>query len=605
LFLASTQPPIDAVSMALERVGPRRMEALSVPLDGIAFTVLPGYLTRFWPWEYWGNTVCFLFVLASVLLTIAAAGLLRRGWIVLLAWGASPALLSFAVAGYPHAAGYFPHALALWVTLDRRIERRLVSTLALSLLACASSWYCYDPARTVFLVFLGAAILRGDARWPARLVWLAVGALQLWTVLAWLGNGGGILPTDFDPARLWSAVVSVGRSVFVARYLDEPVLLVAAFLSFFFFRRDRLPVFGLWLAQLGLVVMLAAKGPELLCPRRFLLVECYCLLVVGRMYAEASRAPRRMAITHDSARVMLLLAGSVWQVAGLVQFARQPRPAVSWALPYAHAQVDFQVVRFGAEWADEMASRVEAGETLIVIYSLGFYAENATNPTKLLERMYLRLGHERFVDSVLVFGATPCLPNCLPLRPLSEIDDVLDRIRPGGPIEPSAVALYYTQDLLTTYQHTAEPESAAVFAAVRRRFSLEQEPTPDARLMRFRVRPRPPDASDGFSIEAASGRYERVHEGVRDERHVDWSGPPFEQYWVVDEPRAAPYLIRRPWADAPFAVRLSARLHVSRAGTFELLLGSDEEAQVTVDDDVTTTKPTDGPPVSRTAHAHP
>ena len=111
---------------------------------------------------------------STVATRVKAAGLpLRQGWIVLLAWGASPPLLSFALAGQAYASGYFPHALALWVTLDRRFERRLLLTLLLSLFACAFSWYLYDTARTVFAVFLGAAVLRWDARWPAR-AWAAM-----------------------------------------------------------------------------------------------------------------------------------------------------------------------------------------------------------------------------------------------------------------------------------------------------------------------------------------------------------------------------------------------------------------------------------------------
>jgi len=72
---------------------------------------VPGALGRWWPSEYWAHGLTFVLVLVTFWLILRFGELpLRKAWLMALAWGASPALLSFSVAGYPYATGFLPHA---------------------------------------------------------------------------------------------------------------------------------------------------------------------------------------------------------------------------------------------------------------------------------------------------------------------------------------------------------------------------------------------------------------------------------------------------------------------------------------------------------------
>ena len=87
----------------------------------------------------------------------------RWAWVVLLAWGASGALLSFSLAGLPWVNGFLPHALALWIVLDARLRRRWLATVVLCLVASELPWHVYELGKTACLVFLLGAFLVSEA----------------------------------------------------------------------------------------------------------------------------------------------------------------------------------------------------------------------------------------------------------------------------------------------------------------------------------------------------------------------------------------------------------------------------------------------------------
>jgi hypothetical protein len=579
-FVATTKSVREALALVVD---PTAFGSLSVPRNSLLCALLPGYLGRLWPWEYWGHLVTLLLVVATLALVATAMTLpARRWWIVLLAWGASPALLSFSLAGFPWATAFLPHALALVAVLHPRVRRTWFLGPILCTAAVATAWQGYELGKTAFVVFLAGAVLLGEVPVLARLLWLATGAFQLHTVLVHPSAATFAFMSTPIPS-VWPVVEATGRVMtdvfFVPHGLDLPFLLAAAVVALVALRRDRLFLATLLAVQLGLVVVLAMNSPGELRPRRFLVVG-YCALTLVAAAFRGDARPRAHA-----AIVVLLVAGTVGQVGNLVAFARGPRPAVDYPLPYTYSQADYMVPRPPIDWAARMGDEVLAGDTVLVVYGRFAYDENATNPTNVLERIYLRVGHERFVRSVLVFGSLPCGYDCLPLRPLSDIDRALADITPDGPILPSSVHLYYSQDLFLTYEHTFETESATAFAAIRRRFALREESVLGPKLLHFRLVPRPADATDGITITQPTGLLTHGTSGLGEATAVTWSSLPFERYWVLDEPRPprSSYVEPRPWGADPLRVALRGTLALARTGHYEVILGADESAEVLLD----------------------
>jgi hypothetical protein len=574
-FVASTQPVADALRYLFEH---NRRDTLPFPLYSLPFTVVPGYLETLWPWEYWAHLVTLVTVLLTLALIVAATKLpWSRAWVVVLAWGASSTLLSFALAGFPWASAFLPHAIALWIALDRRRNRSALVTLAVCLVASETSWHVYELGKTIFVVFFAAALLLRDLRWRTRVVFLAMGVLQLWWVRT-MPTSNTVEFTHLPPltvATVLEAVRAVLDGLLVSRTFDVPILCVAGVLSLLAFRRDRVFIAVLFAIQLGLVVALALIGVGHLRPRRFLMVDFYALVAVACAAREAR--PR----SAFSLLVLLLAAGNAWQLVDLAAFVRAPRGTYGFTLPYTQSQADYMVPFAEVDWAAEMAAQVEAGRTLIVVYGFRSYPENHTNPTAVLERLYLRLGHRRFVHSVLVFGDMPCRYCCVPVRPLSKLEKALDRIRPGGPIDPASVDLYYAQELHRAgpYLHVAAAESAEEFAAIRERFRVTQVSPSDARFVRFVLAPREPETQVCPSLDATEARYV----GADWDMPFEWTGFPFERHWIGDLPADGTYVRARPWGAEPFGVELSARLYVSEPRRYEFLLGADQPATLSID----------------------
>src|SRR5262249_13741483 len=148
------------------------------------YSLIPGYLGRLWPWEYWVHVLVFVTFCVTLWTILRGAGLpLRAAGILLLGWGASPMLLSHAVEGYPWASAFLPHALALWITTSPSLRRRPLLTLVSALLVNELSWHVYELGKTVSVVFLAATVLLRDVRRTTRAAWLAAALTHLGEVL--------------------------------------------------------------------------------------------------------------------------------------------------------------------------------------------------------------------------------------------------------------------------------------------------------------------------------------------------------------------------------------------------------------------------------------
>ena len=490
LFLLSTRSAWAAVREVLYQ---SRHYSAPFPYFSVLSALLPGALTTFWPWEYWAHVVTFALFLVTLGLILLATGVpFRNAWVVLLAWGASGALLSFSVAGIPWVTGFLPHALALWIVLDPRLRHRWLLTLLLCLLAAEVPWHVYELGKTACLVFVLGALLVPEVPRGIRVLWLVTGAVGFAQVFAYpsvhVEAFTGLRP--LGPADTWMRIVTVGRMLATA-WLDVPLLMVAAAVACLSLTRQRRLLAVMFAVQLGLMLALAMRGadPYEVRPRRFLMVDLYALTLVASAWGNGGRHQPWVR----PVLVALLIAGNAWQLVETARFVRTPfeRTATrdfGFTLPFTESQIDYMVRYADVDWSRELAARVDAGEKLLLVYNLGAYDENYSNPEALLERLYLHLGHRRFVDSVFAFGTNACRHTCLPIHPMKELAPFLDSIRADRPVDRGAIVGYWVAP-----QKFDEPvfarEREQMMQAIRARFGVELESPPDAKFVRFRLGP--------------------------------------------------------------------------------------------------------------------
>jgi hypothetical protein len=589
LFLVSTRSLWDAFSYVFDST--RNFHYWN-HTNSLLYTLIPGYLGSLWPWEYWSHLLTFLLFVLTLWLIIKSVKLpIRQSWILLLAWGASPALLSFSIAGYPYVTGFLPHALALSITLHPRIRQNWLLTLLLCLVANELSWHLYETGKTLFIVFIAAALLHENVPLRTRAVWLLTSALHVYMVLAHQGGTVGPLlrPDSFGIHEISTGVLNFGTALLAYQTLDIPVLFVVGALSLFFFRSDRWFLFVLLMVQIGLVVVLAAQGTDWIRPRRFLLVEFYCIMSIASMFRE-SHIVSRFGEKPKAIVVCVLVVGNIWQISDLIHYMKIPVHERRHPMPFTYSQADYTVPSAEVNWYLEARSRVNAGEKLLPIYNFSSYPENTTDPAGALERLYLKLGHQRFVDSVLVFGSIQCRYSCLPIRPLGTLEAFLEGIRSGGSTPPEIVTVYYLQDFHPMYRpldakSVFELESTMIFAEIRKRFAIRLKSPKESRFMRINIAERPFKSVPirGLVIETKQGQYEQQTGGRVQQRLFAWDELPLDITWVEDPPADSPYLLKRPWGNKPFSLKLSGTLRILENGLYDFLLGSYDGAILKLD----------------------
>lgn len=463
-------------------------------VDGFLPAMIPGWLASWWPSEYWPHVVALLMVLLSLGLVARALGLRRRDlWIVLLAWSASSTLLSFSVAGFAYASCVVPYALALWIVL--RWERRPFASAVLCVLAVECSFQVQELGRTVFLVFFTGALLLPAVPWKTRVAWLAVGTWSVWLALH---------HQDFNTTRfsgmivpplpmLWARLGALWERV-VALRIDLPVLPLAALVSLVLMPRRRWFWSSLVAIHLTLVVLIAVNegsllGPDAVWSRRTLLFSFLCLVTAVAACRERPRVAPWI--------VGMVLVGSLWQLADTVAWSRRPFLPYDdrqFTLPFVTTSLDYTVSSLPMRWYLEMRDRVDRGQKLLLLYNRSAFDENATDPAAILERLYLHLGHERFVSSVIVFGSHTYQNDAFPIRPMDTLATYLD-----GVTEPDQFAGY-------NLEHPGDAEASeraiqyradksALAAALLQRFRIETDPRQEhdmrgRQLTRFVLRAR-------------------------------------------------------------------------------------------------------------------
>jgi hypothetical protein len=525
--------------------------------NSLLYTLIPGALGRLWPSEYWGHWLTFTLVLLTFGLILRVAELpLRESWLLGLAWAASPALLSFSVAGYPYATGFLPHALALVTVTSPWLRARPLASLALALLAAELSWHVYEAGKTLIVVLVLGALLERRAPWTTRAAWLAASVVQVIRLLVQRGYNvdyvlGGV---GRGPGALATAAARVLHALLLP-VVDLPLLIPVGIVALLFVRRHRWLLIGGVASQLLTVVLATAVDPTAIRPRRILTTSFYCVTALAIAFRELApdegrRSLRRLVL------VTALLGGSLWQLADLWVFFRVPPSGRSQPLPFTFSQDDYVVAAAATDLARRVCTEVAAGRRVVLLYNLS--SETLADPPGLLERAYLGMGHGPFVRSVLSFGSSRCRYDCLPVRPLADSARDLAALATGG---PEAVAYY--RKALAGRRHVQE--AAVVLAALDHSFVLRPEPDPAPGFGRLRLVRRGRAGTVPIAIEGAT------------------DPPPLDFIWMPNPLAPGGRVRASPNGDQAFRYEWSAGVAAREDVAVDLLLGCDGALRLTLD----------------------
>jgi hypothetical protein len=551
LHTLSTHPLAEALRRLLRGVSDFRYWNST---NSLLYTLGPGSLGRLWPSEYWAHALTFALVLATFWLVLRVADLsVRDAWFLALAWGASSALVSFSVAGYPYATGFLPHALALAIVASPRLRAHPLVSAAVALLATELSWHLYEAGKTLIVVFVLAAFIERTAQWRVRAGWLVASGIQAGRLLAERGfnvdqviggAGAGLPALAGAAARTLKALVRPEA--------DLPVVVPLGLLALLALRRHRCLLAGGLASQVITVVLASAADPAAIRPRRLLTTAFYALTIVAVAYrqtAPGTRSRLRVAL------VTALVCGNLWQMADLALFFRAPPAGRVHPLPFTSSPYDYFVAAPETEMAREARAAIDRGRTVVFLYNLT--SETIADPAALLERVYLASGHEKFVRSILAFGRHRCRYDCLPVRPLEDVGKDIAILSASG---RDAVAFY--RKAPAPRRHVEE--ATMVLGALRRHFDLRPGPDPAPGFGRLDLAPR------------TAARLPIVFEAATEPLPLDLA-------WLAD-PRVPGGIVRTsPDGGRGFRYGWSAWAVAAQDVTVDFLLGADGWLRLTVD----------------------
>ncbi len=415
----------------------------------VFFTLIPTFFQQILPGQHYGIPVSFTLTAIGLALAFSYSGLKRENlWVLLLALGTSPVLLSFSVMGMPNCAALLPHAIALYMVLDPKLSASWWKTLLLGLVSIECSWQLYEIARTNFAVWLVAVVAIRAVPKSVRACWAALAALQIWLVqTADNGMRGGGFFTDqllsrLTPEAIAGATGTFLKGLFVDPAFSLPFLFVSAMAALILVRKNRWFWFVLLFAQIGLFWLSVLRNEAY--SRRFILVEFYALSLTLILFREiAERLPKKKPKKPDFAYLVgrglvpFLIAGNLLQMGFMFWHFRIPVTRNRYPMPFAWSAFDMDIHPTQIEFSHHLYDRVASGNKIIPIYSVAYGWEWATNPALVLDRVYLRLGHKRYVENVFAFGEIACHPHCTPVYPMARVPELLGQIADGkfGPAD--------------------------------------------------------------------------------------------------------------------------------------------------------------------------
>lgn len=480
LFLLSTKPLWKSIQQVF--YDSRHFHTYWSSIDSAVYTLIPGLLTRLTPWPYWGPLLSLTLFLTSAVVLLRAAGIPgRESWMLWLMLGASPALLSFSLNGFPYAAQFLPQALALGLIASPQFRESWMWSLIGTLAITELSWHLYPLSRTVYVVFLAGALFHREVPWKTKAVWVLVPLFQIWQIGRFRDVGTNMMLStsvaNLPLSEIWKRLLSLGDKLFVAQTLDLPVLWLCGAASLFFYRKNRWLNAALMVFYLAFVIRLALVDPYGTHSRRFLSVDwgaIVCLLGFFQSGEGAARVKKGL--------VAILIFGTLWQGQNLLAYIQTPVRERRYALPFAYSPSDYRVKAAVVESAKVLLQEIRQGRKIILVYNLFAPPENTTDPAGLIERLYLSLGHERFVDSVLVFGSIQSRYNVLPIHPLEDVPQALDRIA----ADPNTLPQWSVWTLSNKNQpQRFQVESDRIMMEVRKRFETKENSPQEGLLYRL------------------------------------------------------------------------------------------------------------------------
>lgn len=404
--------------------------------NSILFSLFPGLMSSVLPWEFWPHFHVFIVFAFSLWLCGISLQIKRGQWAWLaLALASSPALLSFSIVGYPYISVCLPHAMALLVIFHPRFKKEWWLALLVGILTIEVSWHAYELGKTIFILFFLAAFFQEKTRLKNRVVYFLLGVISIGLIYFTDSKGGvvvnllnAISMTSYS--ALFSQLGKALKTIFWNPGLDLPILPVLGLLGLFFLKKGRWIFVGILLAQWILILMLSFEGLYAFKSRRFLLVEFYNIVVLLAVVKQWSGCidKKRWVKFGSYALLIILISGSVWQFIDLGKYTSVAVHKRHHSLPYT-SSADYNVQPQYIAAANHLYDMINQGKRIILIYNYHTYQENTTDPGGMLERLYLKLGHEKFKDNILIFSDKFERYSSVPIIPITEVHATLNDLQ--------------------------------------------------------------------------------------------------------------------------------------------------------------------------------
>ncbi|MCB0392998.1 MAG: hypothetical protein KDD25_00475 [Bdellovibrionales bacterium] len=377
--------------------------------DSLILSLIPASFYLIFPWEYWAHAFTFFLSFFAFYLSIRT---LRPNStqlaVILFALASSSIFMTFSIS-YPYISALLPHAIAFSIVRSDRLRDRPRITFILGLILCELSFHLYEIGRLFFGLFLTHAVFDKEAKPKTRFAWGLVGTLMLGILIHHhLFRGQGhMVHQSFGTfgtlvGNIPNLLMMVFDYAFVRWEFDLPILIALGFVALFYSRPLDRKTLGFMLLGCWILIFSLAQSAEWeMRPRRFLLVQYYNFLLVASLVKNYKPSPKNR---YSALFFIALFAtiGTFWQIGHTISFSTMPISHTNRSMPYILSKADFFVRPNQVSWADEIVDRLSKNESLILIYNFYSFPENTTDPLGLLERIYLKIGHEQFQRHVLV-----------------------------------------------------------------------------------------------------------------------------------------------------------------------------------------------------------
>ena len=395
-------------------------------LQGITNSFIPGIFAMVFPWEYWSHTFNFIMFTLSFWLCGVSFQIKGKEWGYLaLILGSSATLMTYSISGGHYISGIVPHSLALLVLFHPYFKKHPIISFFLGLLAIEISWHGFPLGKTIFITFLLGAFLQNNTL-KRRTILFILGCFSV--ALIYFNNVGHVE----NKLMSFNNLIGIENLLDIIKHafsLDLITIPLLGLISLPFLKKNRLFFAGILLSQWALVILLGFYGITHLRARRFILVDFYSVILILTLIKNWMS----LNIARTAIIVSVLFLGNTYQFYNLYNFTTTPIQEQRFALPFTESKADYHIRPIYEDAAQEIYNLVKKDKKIIMVYNYATYAENNTNPEGLPERLYLKLGHKKFIESIFIFSDlrriyTRLLGMRPPTKPFSELNDFVDKI---------------------------------------------------------------------------------------------------------------------------------------------------------------------------------